>query len=129
VKAQRYPVTAWLGVAISVTALATVGMPWESARLVGILLLAAGSIGAAAMSAIDPGDATVEAALVLVISLMGFTVVATLMLWLNEWHPLAAVIIIAVPSGLWCLRQVLVDIWTRAHPPLGSYDLEGIFYA
>jgi hypothetical protein len=85
----RTGLTAWAGIAASVTAVVLLAVPGRGPNLAGALLLTSVPAGAAVMSWADSGEALVQAGLTLVLSLALTAVVTAVMIWLTAWQPRA----------------------------------------
>ncbi len=99
----RTRLTAIIGVGSAALAEALVAAaPPHWLKLLGVLLLACSSSGAAVMCWLDAGEPAAQAGLVLVISLAVFALVAALMIWAASWHPRAALGVLALASVVSC---------------------------
>ncbi len=77
-------------------------------KLLGVLLLACTSSGAAVMCWLDAGEPVAQAGLVLVISLAVFALTAGLMIWVSSWHPRAAFGVLALASAISCMFRLTI---------------------
>ena len=102
----RAVLTAWAGIAASVTAVALIlAVPGHWPALAGALLLACVPAGAAVMCWVDSGDAFVQAGLTLVLSLAVTAIASAVMIWVAAWHPRALLGLAAV-SVLSCVVRL-----------------------
>jgi hypothetical protein len=111
------------GLAVAVIAPALIlAAPGRGVTLPAALLFAALGFGPVVTSWLDAGDAFAQLALTVAISLAGYAVAAALLIWFRAWHP-DLILLLAVPSGLFCLRRLIAP---PAPPPrpLGALDLD-----
>jgi hypothetical protein len=97
----RTGLTAWTGLAASVAALVLVLAAGRDGALAGAFLLASVPAGAAVMSWVDSGEALLQAALTLVLSLAVTAIASASMIWLTAWQP-RALLALAVAGAVSC---------------------------
>ncbi len=80
--------------------------PQHWLKLLGVLLFACTSCGAAVMCWLDAGEPAAQAGLVLVISLAVFALAGAIMIWIPSWHPRAALGVLALASVISCTARL-----------------------
>jgi hypothetical protein len=94
--------TAVAGVGIASFACVALCLPFSGLQLVGGLLVGVAAAGCGLMCWFDSGDTTVQAGLILTISMSVLAIFATLMIWSHFWHPVVLLFAIAIASGIAC---------------------------
>ncbi len=101
--ARPAAVTGWVGLAVSLAAIAAIGFAVPPpVRLAAVLLFACAGPGCAIVSHTRPDERITAAALAIVASLSVFAALATLLAWAGWWVPELSVSLLAGASAIGC---------------------------
>lgn len=115
----RLAIAAWTGLVVAVIAPLVVLVATDhTGRFVAMLLFVLLIPGTAVTCWLDTGDGFAQTALTITISIATYALAASILIWASAWHP-NVIFLLAIPSGLSCLRRLVVS----SPPGLGRIRL------